>query len=318
MPTHIFALRTILCCSALLATAPAQVQRPSPPNVELLTRQRDEKRQLPVFRNHGWGFDYDAARAEAARRHTAILAYFTASHTAQPACIALESGLLAEAAFHAVLRDFVPFAHITTGIPDEPHANLLQKRSISSVPSISYLDADGELIAIQRKLDLASIQATAALVLAYTKARNEVAKTDGKEQRKQLFLVELDLGRITPKDLDGRLAALTLTPAERAELDPRLLDLELQAIQTATHERNRAEQCATVFRIFQQGRRPTATGAPIFWGMLLHHAAKTKAVALATQAHAELLRLPDPAKSPERMAQVRELWQQLVAEAHGN
>jgi hypothetical protein len=294
----------------LIALLPAQ--EPSQPD---LVRQRDARLGKAAFQQANWLRDYDEAVALAGKQKKPILAYFTTSVAPNPQCDAVEDGLLMDPGFAAIARDFVLFVHCTSRIEGEKHASLLHKKGLAILPTLCFLGPDGTMITPVRPQELAVLRATGDKVRALVAAQGDLAANGGTSAEKALFRAELELGRIQADQLPERLTRAAFTAAERAAIDPLIVDVEITAIARKTTDQNRQELAAQVAAMHRAGRQPTAATAFPFWGYLLHHAAKTKDAKLADDAFANLVALQSTTKELIRNLAAQEKWKKLVDEA---
>lgn len=305
----------LLSSSALVLSLAATLIAQTPPAADQAQRveRRNAKRGKPVFGRLGFVFDYDSARQQAKQQERAVLAYFTVSAAPNPDCDAAEAGLLATPEFAAIARDFVPFAHITSGVDGEPYPNLMHRLVGPIAPSLAFVDAEGQVLAIVRPLDQATLADKAEKVQALLAARRTpTTAADPQARQRAVFLAELDLGLIPAAQVAARADSAGLSTEQRRELDPRLLDAELSLIVAGTTTANRNAQAAAVAALHAAGRRPTEAMAFQFWGYLLLHAAAVKDGKLADDAFAELVRRESKTKDMLRVLAAREEWQKLV------
>lgn len=311
----------VLALTGLLQLLPSQQtpapgrQQPAPRPQTELQKLRDARVARAAFQKAPWVFDYDTALATAATQGKALLAYFTTSSAPNAQCDALEDGLLSDPAFAEFAKSYVLFAHVTSNVDGEKYPRLLHQKGLAILPTLCFLDQQGNLIAQPRRLDLAELGTIGGKVRTLLAARAAAAATPGPATDKALFFAEFAIGKIPPEQLEARLAKTELTTAERTALDPQLVDARMLLIVRSTTEANRTENARLVAEMHAAGRKPTDATAFQFWGFLLHHAAKAKDGQLADQACAELERHLANKKDSTRMAAVREQWQKLVDEA---
>lgn len=307
---------TVSLLALLLAPIAAQAQPASQgPTQAELQQRRAAKMAKAVFQKVAWSFDFDAAKAQAVKDRKAILAYFTISSNENKLCDALEAGLLASPEFVEVGKDFVPFVSVMSRVEGEKYPRLLHQLGLATLPTLAFLDPEGNLITVLRKHELPPLVSTAADVRALLAAKAAVAANGGKAAAKDLFLAEFRLGRLDADQAKARLSNVELSSTERAAIDPQLVDLEIAALHRRTTDANRAQLAAQVYEMHKAGRQPTEVAGFQFWGFLLQHAAKSHDGALADQAYAELERRQSKTKDMLQILAAHEQWKRLVAEA---
>jgi len=208
----------------------------------------------------------------------------------------------------------VLFLHNTSRVEDEPYPTLLRDKGFGGFPSLCFMDAEGNVLAKPPQRTVASYQETATGAQALLALRDKGAKRTPAEE-KELFLTELQLDLIPAGEIAKRSAAIpTLTDAEKATVQQKIVDGEYSALMGKMREIGPEALAAQIAEMAKAGRIPSARSQGPFWTQVLTHAAKQKDVALAEQAFAKVEEASKsmPAANVERM---RQNWQKLLDEA---
>jgi hypothetical protein len=212
----------------------------------------------------------------------------------------------------------VLFVHNTSRVDDEPYPTLLQDKGFGGFPSLCFMDAEGNVLAKPAQRTVAAFtkmyEGVNEELTEQRKRRAELeakAKAGDAVAAKQLFLA--DLGSLNADTIKAGMKQHKLSKDERAQVDERLTDLEVQAIlaKTGVSADKIAEELAALAKA---GRRPSKPQTFLFWPQVLQHAAKRRDAVLAQQAFTELESFAVENKSfQSRLPQLRILLQQAQA-----
>lgn len=196
----------------------------------------------------------------------------------------MENGPFSTPEFDEFAKGVVLFTHITSRIPGEKYGDLLQEKGGRGFPHLVFMDAEGEVLAVHKGArTVEGFQATAASAQRYLDLKAVADKTP--EQKLELFLAELDLGKLDLQQARQRKAELSgLTPEQETRVGQALTDLEvMDALEKARPQsreeatRIKAELGAKFQAMFAEGRRPSSDqAAEAFYGLILEHAEQQK------------------------------------------
>lgn len=139
----------LLCCAAGLHAMPAAATNSlglAPQGQVELVQKREQKLKKPVFKQAAWHQDLGEALAAAKRSDSLVLVYFTRSYAPCEPCEAMESGLLASDEFVQWSKQVTLCIHVTSRIPDLKGDNLLYEFGGNGFPTLSLIDASGNLL----------------------------------------------------------------------------------------------------------------------------------------------------------------------------
>lgn len=196
--------------------------------------------------------------------------------------------------------------HNTSHVADEPYPKLLQEKGFNGYPSLCFLDAEGRVVVRQVERTVAGFAKTAALLAERQSLQPKVKRGDGPGE-KRLLLIEMELGLLTPEQIQEGARKLTLSKEEQARVDETLTDLELKDI-FARNGKEHDKVMEQVAALAAAGRRPSKAQGVLFWVTALEHAAAVKDAKLAEQSYGELEKLAEGNEAyRRRMAQMQAL-----------
>jgi hypothetical protein len=183
----------------------------------------------------------------------------------------LESGPLSSPEFAEWAEEVVLFCHVTTRIPGRQYDGLLGEKGGRGFPYLVFLDEEGEVISSPNGRSVDAFRAGAAAAQAFLDLRNLENPTPA--QQVELFLTELDMGRLNLAEANERKAGLSLTAEQEAQVAEALTDLEILAMLEEGQPRTPDAQAALGRRykaLWDDGRRPNGQRAKeVFYIMLL-------------------------------------------------
>ncbi len=192
---------------------------------------------------------------------------------------------------------------------DEPYGNLLAEKKFTGFPTLCYMDAEGEVLtkSIDRSVD--GFQRVHAALAAETElaAKAKSGKLTPADSMK-LLVTRIDLGKV---DLDAAKTELAgfeskLTAEQKAEIGPRIIDLEMAKVMSSaprprTAEEAQAAQAELANKLkamVEANRIPSDRQAITFWGLLL----RDKDEAIVARAKKELAALAE--RDPGQKARI--------------
>ena len=272
---------------ALAAVLPAQRAQ----GADDLRKKRDAELKKPVFQKAPWLSDYDAARAQARKDDKLLLGYFTRSYLPCPPCEQLEAEVLGVDAFAQWSKKVVLFVHVTAQSPsdaplaDDRHPYLLYETGGNAWPTMSYLDADGNLLQqVGNPTTLDKLERAWQKLQTWKVLRAEVESgkaAAGKD--KELFLLELQMGNRPFAEMEQRRGRFTFDPSEQQKVDQQLVNLQFTEVLRKTPRDDKAKGGAELLPMFQQGRIPDCATDTSYWEYLFAHAAQQRDVKLFEQ-----------------------------------
>jgi len=182
------------------------------------------------------------------------------------------------------------FVHVTTRIGDRKYEELLFDKGGNSFPSIMFLDAGGEVIAIHKRANtMKGFEVTSALIGRYRDLKKKVDGGDA-SAKTDLLITEGDLGRMDYYEVEEALDGVKLTADQQEVL------LRIKADNAATeHEamlraaRFSADSLKDAgeefLELYKEGARPSIAQAQrIYWWALGLYAGETKNAAVLEDA----------------------------------
>lgn len=176
----------------------------------------------------------------------------------------------------------VLFLHNTSHVADEPYPNLLAEKGGIGFPTMSYLDAEGNLLK-----QVGHVTPVAELEKAYDELQTwtslRAAVESGKATTKQeaeLFRLELAMGNRSYAEMTARYASLKLPPDDKDAIDQQMVNLQFSEILRATPRAEQHLGGEKFLAMFREGRIPTTTTETSFWQYMFAFAAKQKDVPL--------------------------------------
>lgn len=200
----------------------------------------------------------------------------------------MEGGPLSDPAFTAFAASVVLFVHNTATPPgqpvlaDEKHPLLMREKGFNGFPTLCFMDADGSVIGKPgRSLRAFTEMLSLTRRLLELRGRGYHAS---EAEKKELFLVELQLDLIPSHLIQSRADAWRLDADEKALVEQKLVDVEVVG-QDLMSEGAGAELAA----IARAGRIPSLTTSGRFWQVVLEHASRHKDGELAQRAFDALM-----------------------------
>ena len=184
----------------------------------------------------------------------------------------------------------MPFVHITTRLEDREHEELLFDKGGNSFPSIMFLDAEGEVIAIHKRANtMKGFEVTSSLVRRYRDLKKKVKDGDA-SAKTDLLITEGDLGRMdyyeVEEELDGaKLTADQQKALKRIKADNAAIEQDAM-IRNARGSADSLKDAGEEFlELYKEGARPSIARAQmIYWWALGTYAGQTKNVAVLEEA----------------------------------
>lgn len=195
----------------------------------------------------------------------------------------------------------VLFLHNTSRVDDEPYPNLLFEKGGVGFPTMSYLDADGNLLKqVGHVTPVEELEKAFVDLQAWKALRAEVegGQADAKQQL-ALFSMELAMGNRPYAEMVKRLEDVTIPASEQAAVAQQLVNLQFTEILRATPRTEQHLGGAKYLAMFREGRFPDTTTETSFWQYLFAHAEHERDVALFE----ELLAHVKKAKAGDRRLQ---------------
>lgn len=221
--------------------------------------------------------------------------------------------MLSTAEFAEWSKQVVLFLHNTSRVDDEPYPNLLYEMGGIGFPTVSYLDAEGNLLKqVGHVTPVAQLAGAYEDLQAWRALRAEVERGDaGEAKEKQLFLLELEMGNRPYAEMQQRLDRLSFTKDELESMRQKLVNLQFTEILRKTPRDRQHEGGKQFLAMFRAGRIPNTSTETSFWQYMFAHAAHEKDVALFE----DLLGKVKAAKEgdPRLSRYLRQLEEQLAA-----
>ncbi len=286
-----------LCLAAAVPAQDADQQKK-------LVESRDHKLKSGFLRESRWFTDFEKAKVAAKLDEKSILIYFTRSYAPSPACDEVEKTILSDPKFAAVTDKLALFCHVTSRVDSDPDQDLLPRMGGESFPFVVVTDYTGKQIAsLGRLSSLADIRGMLdGEVAAFHALRVRAAKGD-KAAKAKFFLARLQLGHLTPKEIETELSrAEYLTPEQQQQIRRSLAILEVMEILASIDEKNPKSRKAAAERMLvmmRAGRIPSDRSAFVFWQVLLAHADQTEDADLFETSLRSLKKLPGGRLDPK-------------------
>lgn len=253
----------------------------APQGQEELQQKRQQKLDKPVFKRAAWLADYDAARAQAKQSGTLLLVLFTRSYAPCEPCEQMESGLLSSDEFVKWSKKVTLCLHVTSRVAGEAHGNLLYEMGGNGFPTLSFLDAEGNLLQQVGggEVGLDALERSWQKLQTWKTLRADVEA--GKAERaRELFLMEMAMGNRPYAEMVQRAQAMKLEGAEQAKVAQQLTNLQFTEVLRRTPREDKAAAGAQLLPLFEAGRYPDCSTETSYWDCLFAHAAAKKDAAL--------------------------------------
>ena len=195
----------------------------------------------------------------------------------------------------------VLFLHNTSRVADEPYPELLREKGGTGFPTLVFMDETGEVLTRQGDRTVAGFQKTLDSLNALQSARKKAASGDPKA-KKEVFLAELDLGKLKAEDAKAQAKGLEFTADERKKIDTTIFGLEVKEILDTVRGRPEevpALRAAAVEKLLPLKERAGSLTGPIgmrYWAMLGAHAKEQGDEKLEAECKERLERLREPPK----------------------
>ncbi|MEM7203477.1 MAG: hypothetical protein AAF628_24650 [Planctomycetota bacterium] len=209
--------------------------------------------------------------------------------------------------FAAWSKNVVLYLHNTSRVDDEPYPDLLRQKGGRAYPTVSFLDADGELVTQVGHVTPLEQLETALDRLRQWRRLTAAVAAGGGDQAKDLFVVELELGMLQFDEASERHRAFTFDADELATVTQRLTNLEVRSLlQPGT---DAAVAGARFVALYRDARIPDSRDERAFWSATFASAVANKDTAL----FAELLEdLEGRKRDDPTMARTLERWTQQL------
>lgn len=176
----------------------------------------------------------------------------------------------------------VLFLHNTSHVAHEPYPNLLAEKGGIGFPTMSYLDAEGNLLK-----QVGHVTPVAELEKAYDELRTwtslRAAVESGKATAKQeteLFRLELAMGNRSYAEMTARYASLKIPADDKDAIDQQLVNLQFSEILRATPRAEQHLGGEKFLAMYREGRIPNTSTETSFWQYMFAFAAKQQDVPL--------------------------------------
>lgn len=197
----------------------------------------------------------------------------------------------------------VLFLHNTSHVDDEPYPNLLFEKGGIGFPTVSFLDADGNLLKwVGNVTPLEDLDKAHQQLLTWQALRKQV-EAGATDKERELFLVELEMGNRPFAEMTARLAKLQFDDGERNRVEQQLVNLQFTEILRATPRDRQHEGGEQFLAMFRQGRIPNSTTETSFWQYLFAFAEHNGDVSLFEEVLAWLKRTKAKDQRLERYVQ---------------
>lgn len=227
--------------------------------------------------------------------------------------------MLATDEFAAWSKKVVLFVHNTSRVADEPYPNLLTEKGANGFPTMSYLDAEGNLLAqVGNVTPVADLESAWQRLQAWQALRAEVeSKKAGADKELELFHLELGMGNRPFADMVARRDRLKI-PASDQGVEQKLINLQFTEILRQTPRDQQHVGGEQFLAMFRAGRIPTTSTETSFWQYMFAHATHQGDVALFEEllAHVKKAKASD-ARLQRYLGQLEEQLAKLKASKGG-
>lgn len=184
----------------------------------------------------------------------------------------MEGGPLSTEEFAEFGNEVVLFCHITTRVDGDKDQDLLRKMGGRGFPTLMWLDAEGEQLAMQGDRTVDGFRKTGEALIALQKLE-KADRTE--EQEVEYFLARIALGQMDFAAAQEAAKKLKAKDELAAQIDAALLNLEIEEKIKSVRDRDAAAAAGKDFaEMAKAGRVPTAKGVTTaqFWMMVSEHA----------------------------------------------
>lgn len=262
-------------------------QRPDPrkgapkPDAADVVKANAAKRAAPFVAKAGFLTTWDAAAADARKRGVPVLAYVTRAIPPNPACEAVEAGLLVEDGFAALAKECAPYLHVAAGGTESRPSPTLARLEGRALPAFVFADADGSILATAAAPTLDAVaKAKAEAVAALARDAETRKKAAAGDPAAQAALLEADLkrGALDADEARRALAALgAVDAATKARLEEEVVALEVRQIMANVRSSTDVVTAGTSFRaMLEAGRVPKGPAAVTFFNVLFNDAERRR------------------------------------------
>ncbi len=176
----------------------------------------------------------------------------------------------------------VLFLHNTSRVADEPYPNLLSEKGGIGFPTMSYLDAEGNLLKQVGHVTPVEQLEKAYVEMETWKGLNALVASGKASPAKklELFRLELDMGNRPHAEMVARAKEVAIPADEQGAVAQKLVNLQFSEILRQTPRDAQHVGGERFLAMFRAGQVPTTTTETSFWQYIFAHATKTKDVAL--------------------------------------
>lgn len=217
-------------------------------------------------------------------------------------------------------KKVVLFLHNTSRVDDEPYPNLLFEKGGIGFPTMSYLDADGNLLKqVGHVTPVEELESAWQDLQKWRALRAEVeAKKGGEQKELELFRLELQMGNRPYAEMAARRAKLDVAAGEAAAVDQQLTNLEFGEILRGTPRDQQHVGGEKFLAMYRDKRIPNTSTETSFWQYLFAFAAKREDIALFKELLAHVKEHKAGDKRLERyLGQLEQQLEQLEAKKGG-
>lgn len=239
------------------------------------------KRAAPFVAKAGFQTSWDAAATDARKRGVPVLAYVTRALPQNPACEAVETGLLVEDGFAAMAKECALYLHVAAGGTESRPSPTLMKFEGRTLPAFVFADADGSILATATASTLDAVAAAKAEAFAALQRDAETRKKAAAgDPAAQAALLEADLkkGALDVDEARRAFAALgAVDAATKARLEDEIVALEVRQIMAKVRSSTDVGAAGTSFRaMLEAGRVPKGPTAVTFFNVLFNDAERRR------------------------------------------
>jgi len=193
----------------------------------------------------------------------------------------LESGPLSDPKFPAFAKDVIPYLNIATHIEGHPYDKLLQEKGFGGYPSLAFMDAEGEILAVQGDRSVDGFRNTYNSVQAYADLQARVAAGE-KGLGVEMMVAEWDLGKLKWEDAKKRADGFDkLTAKQKKVVGQIVLDAEVVERAKSTRDEEKAKAVYARFKeLADKGYMPGEKAEGAFWRTILNGADQAEDVKL--------------------------------------
>ena len=171
----------------------------------------------------------------------------------------------------------MPFFHLTTHIEGDKYQDLLKQKGGRGFPTLVFMDAEGNVLAEQGERSVKAFTKTLNSLKAWQAAKQKAAGGVA-VAKKELFLAELDLGKLSVADARTHLKELTnLSKDETATVEDRIRGLEVKEIlEGARTPADMAKGAEKLLAMHPAGNVPSGQPGLRVYGVLISQTVQKK------------------------------------------